>query len=131
MIISFKSPFLMLYHGNSHSCIECHSAYPNDAMRAAVTAREVPHCPSCNGLVKPDIVFFGEALPPHFFANRELPALADLCIIIGTSLSVHPFASLPQFVREGVPRYVRSVFVLLSVLRTPGGEMEEWVGCEK
>jgi NAD-dependent histone deacetylase SIR2 len=68
---------------------------------------EVPHCtvPQCNGLVKPDIVFFGEALPEAFFKNRHMfPAMADLVIVMGTSLSVHPFASLPQFASEGVPR---------------------------
>ena len=67
---------------------------------------EVPHCirKSCNGLVKPDIVFFGEALPESFHRNRSLPAKADLAIIMGTSLTVQPFASLPSFVREEIPR---------------------------
>lgn len=46
--------------------------------------------------------------------NRTLPAAADLCIIIGTSLSVYPFASLPSFVKEGVPR------VLINLDRVGG-----------
>jgi NAD-dependent histone deacetylase SIR2 len=54
--------------------------------------------------VKPDIVFFGEQLPESFFQNRHVPAMADLVIVMGTSLSVQPFASLPQFASEGVPR---------------------------
>lgn len=66
--------------------------------------KDVPHCAHCNGLVKPDIVFFGERLPHSFFENRGLPAQADLVIIMGTSLTVQPFASLPSFVSEGVPR---------------------------
>lgn len=49
-------------------------------------------------------MFFGEALPAAFFASRELPAKADLCIVMGTSLTVQPFASLPSMVGEGVPR---------------------------
>ena len=87
-------------------CIECKMPYPDDLMKKAVADREVPHCntPQCNGLVKPDIVFFGEALPEDFFLNRTLPAAADACIIMGTSLSVQPFASLPGFCNEGVPR---------------------------
>ncbi|KAH8075905.1 NAD+ binding protein [Aureococcus anophagefferens] len=46
------------------------------------------------GLVKPDIVFFGEGLPRRFFelANRDLPR-CRLLLVIGTSLSVQPFAS--------------------------------------
>ena len=67
---------------------------------------EVPLCltPQCNGIVKPDIVFFGEQLPLEFRQNETLPAEADLCIIMGTSLSVQPFASLPSFCADGVPR---------------------------
>ena len=87
-------------------CIECKTPYPDDLMKKAIDERDAPHCirPQCNGLVKPDIVFFGEQLPETFFLNRTLPAAADLCIIMGTSLSVQPFASLPQFCSDGVPR---------------------------
>ena len=95
-------------HGSfaTHRCIECMLLYPDDLMRNAILEREVPRCQKdgCGGLVKPDIVFFGEALPDDFFLNRSLPAAADLCIIMGTSLAVQPFASLPGFCQEGVPR---------------------------
>ena len=75
-------------------------------MLAHIENKTVPRCvdSSCNGLVKPKIVFFGEQLPREFFDNIDLVHNADLCIILGTSLSVHPFASLPQQVSESVPR---------------------------
>jgi len=75
-------------------------------MRAAIEAKEPPRCENgnCGGLVKPEIVFFGEALPPAFFEARELPGMADLCIVMGTSLTVQPFASLPGLVGEETPR---------------------------
>ncbi len=95
-------------HGSfaTHRCIECKSSYPEDLMKEAVSKCDVPHCrtPQCNGLVKPDIVFFGEPLPENFHRNRALPGAADLCIVMGTSLTVQPFASLPGFCSEGVPR---------------------------
>ncbi|KAI9673928.1 MAG: Sir2 histone deacetylase Hst2 [Caeruleum heppii] len=95
-------------HGSfaTHSCIECKKGFPEDQMKKAILAKEVPHCVSdeCPGLVKPDIVFFGEQLPEAFHTNRTLPMAADLCIVMGTSLSVQPFASLPGFCKEGVPR---------------------------
>ena len=95
-------------HGSwaTHSCIECHAPYPDGEMRETVLARKVPHCQrsECGGLVKPDIIFFGEPLPPEFHANRALPGEADLCIVMGTSLSVQPFASLTGFCSDGVPR---------------------------
>jgi NAD-dependent histone deacetylase SIR2 len=75
-------------------------------MLVHIENKTVPHCvdASCNGLVKPKIVFFGEQLPSEFFDNFDLVQNADLCIVLGTSLSVHPFASLPQQVGESVPR---------------------------
>ncbi|KAH1494567.1 hypothetical protein KXV92_002933 [Aspergillus fumigatus] len=103
-------------HGSfaSQHCIDCKAAYPGPQMKEAIAKGEVPHCPHCNGFVKPDIVFFGEALPEEFHANRSLPEQADLCIVMGTSLTVHPFASLPSFCREGVPR------VLINMERVGG-----------
>ena len=95
-------------HGSfaTHSCIECKTTYPENSMRQAIETQEVPHCqvPQCNGLVKPDIVFFGEGLPSKFFDHHLLPQTADLCIVMGTSLTVQPFASLPGFCSRETPR---------------------------
>lgn len=93
-------------HGSfaTQRCIDCKTEYPGDKMREAVAAGKVPRCEECNGLVKPDIVFFGEALPSEFREKSHYPAMADLVLILGTSLTVHPFAGLPGTVREGVPR---------------------------
>ncbi|KAI9800136.1 MAG: Sir2 histone deacetylase Hst2 [Piccolia ochrophora] len=105
-------------HGSfaRHGCIECQTSYPEDLMRDKVLNGEVPHCVSseCDGLVKPGIVFFGEPLPEEFHQNRSLPAAADLCIVLGTSLTVQPFASLPGFCSEGVPR------ILINLERVGG-----------
>lgn len=93
-------------HGSfaTQRCIECKVEYPDELMREFVTRGDIPHCPECDGLVKPDIVFFGEALPERFHNNNHVPAQADLMIIIGTSLTVHPFASLPDLALDGIPR---------------------------
>jgi len=95
-------------HGSfaTQRCIDCGLEYPEDRMKEAIAIKEVPYCERtrCGGLVKPDIVFFGEALPESFHRNRGLPASADLAIVMGTSLTVQPFASLPSFVREETPR---------------------------
>lgn len=105
-------------HGSfaTQRCIECKTEFPDTMMRKAVEAKEVPRClrNTCNGLVKPDIVFFGESLPENFHRNRTLPASADLAIIMGTSLTVQPFASLPSFVREEIPR------ILINLERVGG-----------
>lgn len=58
-------------------------------VRRFVMAGEVAHCAVCEGVVKPDITFFGESLPARFFAcmREDLPK-ADLLVVIGSSLSV-------------------------------------------
>ncbi|WEW57972.1 Sir2 histone deacetylase Hst2 [Emydomyces testavorans] len=103
-------------HGSfaTQSCIECKTPYPSDLMKRALEANDVPLCPECMGFVKPDVVFFGEALPSSFFLNRTLPAEAELCIVMGTSLTVQPFASLPALCREGTPR------LLINLTRVGG-----------
>ncbi|KAJ5894474.1 NAD-dependent protein deacetylase hst2-1 [Penicillium taxi] len=108
--------YIIEAHGSfaTQRCIDCKETYPDADMHEAVENGTVPHCPYCDGLVKPDIVFFGEALPDEFHANNWMPAQADLCIVMGTSLSVQPFASLPSIVRDGIPR------VLINMERVGG-----------
>lgn len=95
-------------HGSfaTQRCIECKTEFPDDEMREHVNEGKVPRCKelSCNGLVKPDIVFFGEALPAAFREKGFNVPMADLALVIGTSLSVYPFAGLPDMVRDGIPR---------------------------
>ena len=100
-------------HGNFDrcSCIETGESVAVDEVRAAIVhGREGPEGWSAmgeryGGLVKPDIVFFGEQLPERFFQLAEVDlAECDLLIILGTSLKVQPFASLVGLVKEDVPR---------------------------
>lgn len=56
-----------------------------------------PHCPNCGGLLRPDVVWFGEALPEQAFTEAAKAALAcDVFLSIGTSGVVEPAASLPR-----------------------------------
>lgn len=55
-------------------------------------------------LVRPNIVFFGEAVP-NIEPAIDLASRADAFIVIGTTLAVYPAASLLQFVPRGVPVY--------------------------
>ncbi|WAO89902.1 Deacetylase sirtuin-type domain-containing protein [Fusarium falciforme] len=95
-------------HGSfaTQRCVECKTEFPDDKMKEHVFGGKVPHCgePGCNGLVKPDIVFFGEPLPKAFDNNVHNVAMADLVLIIGTSLTVYPFAALPGMAQEDKPR---------------------------
>lgn len=73
-------------------------------MREHLFRDAVPHC-ECGGLVKPRITFFGEQLPKRFnqMSRLDFPK-CDLLLVIGTSLSVMPFAGLISRVPMHVPR---------------------------
>lgn len=76
-------------------CIDCGRAASMYAVQQAVYDDDVATCTSCGGLVKPDIVFFGEPLPARFHRRRLADMQqADLLIVMGTSLVVQPFASM-------------------------------------
>jgi len=70
------------------------------AVKAAIFADAIPRC-ECKGLIKPDIVFFGEGLPQRFHeCVRSDFKDVDLLLVMGTSLQVQPFASLIDEVPE-------------------------------
>ncbi|XP_016961512.1 NAD-dependent protein deacetylase Sirt2 [Drosophila biarmipes] len=94
-------------HGSFHTnhCIKCRQEYDMAWMKAEIFADRLPKCKKCKGVVKPDIVFFGENLPQRFYTSPDEDFQdCDLLIIMGTSLEVQPFASLVQ--RPG-PRCLR------------------------
>ena len=65
-------------------------------------AGRVPHCPSCSAVVRPDIVFYGEALDPATLEGAVLAiAGADMLIVGGTSLAVYPAAGLIDYYQGG------------------------------
>ncbi len=60
-----------------------------------------PHCPICNSLLRPNVVWFGENLPAHALQTAVQAAQScDLFLSIGTSALVHPAASLPLMAVE-------------------------------
>ncbi|CAB1338861.1 unnamed protein product [Coregonus sp. 'balchen'] len=62
--------------------------YQGEELRPDIMKGTVPKCAACKGVVKPDIVFFGEELPPHFFSYLKDFPLADLLIIMAVRDSV-------------------------------------------
>ncbi|KAM4038339.1 NAD-dependent protein deacetylase sirtuin-3, mitochondrial-like [Anomaloglossus baeobatrachus] len=93
-------------HGtfSTASCHLCYTPYSAKAARACIMAGGTPHCNVCYGVVKPDIVFFGEDLPTSFSRYSEDFPKADLLIVMGTSLKIEPFANIVNAVRPNVPR---------------------------
>ncbi len=90
-----------------------------------------PRCPACGGLLRPDVVWFGESLPQAVLeAAWEVAASCRLMLVIGTSALVQPAASLPIIARQNGARLIEvnpSETPLSShaheVLRGPAAEL--------
>ncbi|MGB0970309.1 MAG: NAD-dependent deacylase [Mycobacterium sp.] len=87
-------------------CDHCQSVYHGavPAMPEPVERVEPPRC-TCGGLVRPNVVWFGEALPDDAW-RRSVDAVisADLVVAVGTSSVVYPAAGLPELaVANGTP----------------------------
>jgi NAD-dependent deacetylase len=64
-------------------------------------AGHAPHCPHCDALVRPDVVWFGEILPAQALDRAfAVSAECDLMLVVGTSGAVQPAASLPLVARR-------------------------------
>lgn len=84
-------------HGNieRNFCINCHTFYNDEEF--TITQKKVPTCKKCGGLIRPDVVWFGEMLPQDQFTGGETAAeWSDICFVVGTSSVVFPAAYIPQ-----------------------------------
>ncbi len=96
-------------HGgfSSASCIDCSAAHVSERFEQALkqTPPSFLRCETgCGGLVKPDIVFFGESLPERFYQCIRDVGKAGVVLVLGTSLVVAPFATLPDRCHLETPR---------------------------
>ncbi|KAF7280936.1 sirtuin 2 [Rhynchophorus ferrugineus] len=94
-------------HGTFYTghCLACRQKYTLDWMKERIFKDEIPICEKCPGVVKPDIVFFGENLPEKFSSAMSSDFdNCDLLVILGSSLVVQPFASLVDMPPSTVPR---------------------------
>ena len=91
-------------HIRSGTCLRCSRSYPFEYLKEKVIAHEVPKCTECAGVIKPDVVLFGEGLPRGFWNHVVDFPKCDLLIIMGTSLVVQPFAGLANKVDVNCPR---------------------------
>jgi NAD-dependent deacetylase len=92
-----KTVYELHGHLREATCIHCFTVYPAEPILTKfLEDRQVPHCPKCNGVIKPNVILFGEQLPiQQLLAAKELCQKTDLMIVIGSSLEVAPAGDLP------------------------------------
>lgn len=84
-------------HMRELTCIHCFAKYEADAIiQEVIIMGNIPHCPKCQGILKPDVILFGEQLPyKQVQLANDAARKCDLMIIIGSSLEVYPACDLP------------------------------------
>lgn len=89
-------------HGNWQRtrCVTCGRKEAWDAVMLETPRGSVPTCASCGGVVRPDVVLFGEQLGPVFEECQREARRADLFVVMGSSLEVAPISGLPRLARE-------------------------------
>ncbi len=87
-------------HGNRLKlrCVRCGERFPREGFDLSTLP---PRCPSCSGIVKEDVVMFGEPIPRDVLESCQTEASRSDCMIVaGTSAVVYPAASLPLIIKE-------------------------------
>lgn len=90
------------------TCINCYRRVKAREFSAAYYERmEIPHCPDCGGILKPDVILYGEQLPARTWLKaQEASKSCDLMIVAGSSLEVLPVAGLPMRALENGARLI-------------------------
>lgn len=134
------SKYIIEAHGSfaSNHCIECNKQFGMEYFKSKLNTKKTnkdgiefqyAKCDKCQGLIKPNIIFFGENLPKTFFDtwDNDLELLEEqeknddnyLVIVVGTSLAVYPFASLPSEVPDEIDRSLINLEVVGDFKESP------------
>lgn len=93
-------------------CTKCKKEYSQEEILEKMNIEIIPKCDNCGGVIKPDIVFFGE--PVKYLTESEvLMKNSDLVLVLGSSLAVIPAAMLPSLTRG-------------KIIVVNKGEVSEW-----
>jgi len=97
-------------------CLDCRKRYPRAYAHDKMLAGEaIPRCDSCNGILKPATVAFGQAMPERETREAEArSADCDLFLAAGSSLVVYPAAQMPVIAKRSGAR-----LVILNLTPTP------------
>lgn len=105
-------------HGNMQwvKCLTCGRSCRLEEIKIRLNkGEEIPDCEVCHGILKPDIVLFGEALPEDVLTEASRRSRdCDLFIVIGSTLIVFPAAYMPIYAVESGAR-----LVIINLSSTP------------
>jgi NAD-dependent deacetylase len=97
-------------------CLQCGAKYPSNEIQPRLEAGEkVPLCRGCGGIMKPDVVQFGQAMPVKETSEAQRRAgECDMLLVCGSSLVVYPAAEIPMIAKDAGAR-----LVIVNLMETP------------
>ncbi len=109
-------------------CLQCGRKYPSEQVQVRLDAGEkVPTCEACGGIMKPDVVSFGQAMPERETCEAEKrSASCDVFMVAGSSLVVYPAAQMPLVAKQNSAK-----LVIVNLMPTPHDSYADVVINEK
>lgn len=91
------------FHGTAQRliCIGCQTTFSGSELKNLIKIEPYPVCPSCQSLLKPDFVFFGESIPKIAYSQAiEDANSSDVFLLIGTTGEIQPASSIPLMAKQ-------------------------------
>ncbi len=97
-----KKLFEVHGHVRTCRCMSCGKRHSMQDLLGQIDQEIIPpKCSRCPGILRPDIVLFGDPMATDYFAAAEaLQIDCDLLMVVGSSLSVYPVAAMPSLVKN-------------------------------
>ncbi len=90
-------------HLRTFHCMSCHQKYPfQDVVQRFRSGENPPRCLKCSGVLRPDVVLFEDRMNEDFFQATQVISGCQLLLVVGSSLTVYPVASLPGAAKQVV-----------------------------
>lgn len=124
-------------HGNIKNCycMKCSQKYEFEELVEQVKEKDVPRCHKCQGMLRPDVILFGDPMPQEFFQiAQRLRSKCDFVIVVGSSLQVYPVAGIAELGKpmgivnlESTPYDSRAEVVINSKCSEALKKIEEYI----
>jgi NAD-dependent deacetylase len=87
-------------HLRTGHCLACRQSFAFEEIRRQFEEGVIPPKCFCGGMIRPDVVLFGDQMSEDYFRAQKEMAGCDVLLVVGTSLQVYPVASLPRYARR-------------------------------
>lgn len=112
-------------HGTTRTiiCMDCSKKYTIGEAFEKLGNQIPPLCSKCNGILRPDVIFFGEMLDPEILRDAYAAAAScDLLLAVGSSLVVYPAADIPLRAKQAGAK-----LAIINIDSTPLDSMADYV----